>query len=64
MGYDFKKEPITVGSGTVMPELKEKLFNKYPMTEEEKQAQQFFNVDGYIGKRLVMLAEEYFEIEK
>ncbi|BBK75877.1 hypothetical protein [Clostridium butyricum] len=64
MEHDYASEPVKVGSGTVMLELKEKLFNKYPMTEEEKQAQYFFNVDGYIGKRLVMLAEEYFENKK
>lgn len=64
MGYDFTREPVTVGSGTVMPELKEKLFKKYPMTEEEREIQYLFNVDGYVGKRLVLLAEEYFEIQK
>lgn len=64
MQYDYSREPITVGSGTVMPELKEKLFEKYPITEEEIRAQCFCNVDGDIGKRLVMLAEEHFKIKK
>ncbi|MFB6467661.1 hypothetical protein ACE38V_12795 [Cytobacillus sp. Hz8] len=55
---------IQIGSGNVSPELKEKLLEKYPYANGEKEALRVVgSIDGNLGERLVRLANEYFEIK-
>lgn len=57
--------PINICSGSVSPKLKEKLYKKYPLTEDERECFRIIgSADGNLGERLVRIANEYFRIKE